>query len=250
MTLSVILVVKNEEQNIARCLKTVSFADEILVADSGSTDRTVDIASRFTDKIFEVKKFHFSGTKQFLLDKATSDWVLWIDADEWLTPELERSIKNILRTGSNYSGYYILRQSYYLGRWMRHSGWYPDRVLRLFRRKEASFNGKAVHEGVKLTGNIGRLSGKLLHHPYRDISHQLEKMNRYTDLWSTEMLLLDRRISMLDVLLRPIWKVISTYFLKFGILDAFPGLILSVMSGYYTFLKYLKLYEKSRNSIS
>ncbi|MCD6098556.1 glycosyltransferase family 2 protein [bacterium] len=250
MTLSVILVVKNEEQNIARCLRTVSFADEILVADSGSTDRTVEIASRFTNKIFDVEKFHFSGTKQFLLEKATSDWALWIDADEWLTPELERSIKDVLRTRSDYSGYYILRQSCYLGRWMKHSGWYPDWVLRLFRREEASFDGKAVHEGVNLTGKVGRLSGKLLHHPYRNISHHLEKMNLYTDLWSNEMLILGRKSSMLDVSLRPIWKIISTYLLKFGMLDGFPGLVLSVMSGYYTFLKYAKLYEKSRNSIS
>jgi glycosyltransferase involved in cell wall biosynthesis len=243
-TLSVIVITKNEEANIRDCLQSVRWADELVVLDSGSTDRTASIARELSARVYEAEWEGFGRTKSRALSKATQEWVLSLDADERVPEELASEIQNILRNEqASVSGYSVPRKSYFLGRWIRHCGWYPGRVVRLFKRGAGEFTDSAVHEALTINGNVGELKHDLIHHTDPNLFHYFEKFNRYTSLSAEELFAEGNRASVVHMIVRPWWTFIRMYLLKRGFLDGIQGFILCMLSAAYVFTKYAKLWE-------
>ncbi len=246
--LSVITITLNEERNIGACLESVRWADEIIIVDSGSTDRTVEIARRYTSTVLQTEWKGYGGTRNYALDHATGDWILWLDADERVTPELSAEIREVLRRDdASIGGYAIARRAYFLGRWIRHCGWYPGRVTRLFRRTAGRFTETRVHEELRVQGNVVESRHDLLHYTDPDLHHYLQKSNRYTSLAAADMKGAGRAFSIPDLLLRPPFTFLKMYILRLGFLDGLPGLVLCVLSASYVFTKYAKLWEASEH---
>jgi glycosyltransferase involved in cell wall biosynthesis len=244
--ISTIVLTKNEEKNIERCLKSVAdVSDEVVVVDCYSEDGTVDIARRFTERVYQNSWPGFSKQREFALSKTSNDWVLWIDADEEVSPELADEIRG-LDFGAD--GYFLPRLVHYLGGWIRHGGWYPDHTMRLFNKRKGKMNDAIVHEYFQIQGPARRLKHPLLHYPYRDISHHLEKINNYTDLAAQQMLEKGKKASVSSALGHGLGKFFKMYFLKRGVLDGGRGVVISVLGAYYVFLKYIKHWEKTRSS--
>jgi glycosyltransferase involved in cell wall biosynthesis len=241
--LSVILITRNEEKNLDACLKSVAFADEIILVDSGSVDTTPDIAGAYGARVIETEWRGYAATRQIGLDAATGDWVLWIDADERVTPELAEEIREIITGAGELAGYYVARKAIFLGRWIKRCGWYPGYVLRLFRRTSARFSDDLVHERVEVIGRTGYLKHPLTHYTDPDLEHYLNKFNVYTSLAARQLVQEGRPFRLTDLLIRPIFAFIKMYVLKRGFLDGMPGLILCVLSGCYVFAKYAKLWH-------
>ena len=249
--LSVIVITHNEEKNIGDCLASVQWADEIVVVDSQSTDRTVELASRYTSRIHVKSWMGFGEAKNYALAQTTSDWVLWLDADERVTPELANEIRQVVHQDADDKvGYNFPRRAYFLGRWIQHSGWYPGRVVRLFRHGAGTFSDSLVHEHLKLEGAVGKLNHDLLHYTDRDLVHYFNKFNRYTSLAAEDLTAKRRSFRLLDLLVRPPLFFFKMYILRLGFLDGVPGLILCVLSSCYVFTKYAKLWEHSRSSLA
>jgi len=247
--ITAIIITYNEEKNIRRCLESLSWADEIVVVDSFSQDRTKEIASSFTDKIFDLEWQGFGKQKEFARTKASYDWVLSVDADEVVPEKLRDEIKNILNENNSLDGYYIPRLSNFLGRWIKHSGWYPDYVLRLFKKDRAKFDESTVHEKLVLDGKAGLLKNEILHYTDPDISHYLLKMNKYTSL-SAEMLSTEgKSATLFDLLFRPMAIFFKMYLFKSGFLDGWQGFLLACFSSFHVFVKYAKLWHL-RKSLS
>jgi len=241
VAVSAIVITRNEEDRIEACLaQAAQVAAEIVVVDAHSTDRTVDIARRFTSKIFVREWAGYGPQKQFAIAQCSHEWILWIDADERVPPELAREICEL---DFSLAGYDVPRKVFYLGRWIRHCGWYPGYVLRLFDRRHASLNNALVHESVTVNGRRGKLHAALHHYPYRSIGHHLAKMNDFTDLAARQMHAEGRRASPAGAAARGLAKFLAMYVQKRGFLDGAPGFIASVLGGCYVFLKYAKLYE-------
>ena len=238
--LSVIIITYNEEKNLARCLGSLTFADEIIIVDSHSTDKTKEIAQKYTDKIWEVNWEGFGKTKELARQKASHAWVLSIDADEEVTPKLQEEILRAVQNNS-YTGYFVPRQSLFLGKWMEHSGWHPDYVLRLFRKERGQFDTALVHEQAQVKGEIGYLKNPLLHYTYPNLKHYFKKLQRYTTLAAQQ--LNERKVKAYpwDLVFRPPATFFKMYLIKLGFLDGWQGLVLAVLSGYQVLLKYLKL---------
>ncbi|GBD93108.1 putative glycosyl transferase [bacterium BMS3Abin05] len=241
--LSVLILAKNESANIEACLRSVGWADEIAVIDTGSTDDTVAKARHFTDNVFVTQWRGFAGTKNWGLRRLTGDWVLWLDADERVTPDLAEEIQKVLRT-PRFDGYQIPRKANFLGHWILHGGWYPGYVLRLIKRELAEFTDTRVHEGLKPPRNVGRLKQPLLHFTDPTLAHYFDKFNRYTSLAAQDLKDRGRRFHWYDLLFRPPHLFVKMYLLKAGFLDGFAGFLLAVLSGFYVFAKYAKLWEK------
>jgi len=242
--LSVITLTMDEALNIAECLESVRWADEIVVVDSGSTDGTLDVARRYTDKIFTIAWPGYGAARNFALSKATGEWILWLDADERVTPELGEEIRAILTSADDAcAGYAIARRAYFLGRWIRHCGWYPSRVVRLFRRDRGRFTETRVHERLLVEGVVRDSRHDLLHFTDPTLHHYLAKFNRYTTLGAEDLHAAGRRFSLADLLVRPPFQFVKMYLLRGGFLDGLPGFLLSVLSSVYTFAKYAKLWE-------
>jgi glycosyltransferase involved in cell wall biosynthesis len=247
--LSVVTLALNEERNIEACLESVRWADEILVVDSGSTDRTVELARKHTPHVVTLPWLGYGATKNRALDLVHGDWVLWLDADERVTPELEQEIRTVLSSGGRqHAAYAVARRAYFLGRWIRHSGWYPSRVTRLFRRSAGRFTEKNVHEELVVDGSVGLLQGDLLHFTDPDLHHYFVKFNRYTSLAAEDLDRAGRRWSAADLLLRPGFQFFKMYVLRRGFLDGMEGFILGVVSAAYVFVKYAKLRERQRST--
>ncbi|MFH2056838.1 MAG: glycosyltransferase family 2 protein [bacterium] len=244
-TLGVVMITLNEEHNVGRALESVKFADEIVVCDSQSTDRTVEIAREHGALIIMKQFTGFGAAKQAALERLTTDWVVVLDADEEVDAEARDAIRQTI-SQPQFDGYQIRRRSQFLGRWMKHSGWYPDWILRLFRRECGKFTEHKVHESVQVTGEIGRLAGHLLHYTDPDIDHYLHKLNRYTLLSAQELAAAGRRFSVLKLLFGPLAVFLKRYILKLGFLDGLQGFLLAIFSGYHVFCKYAKLWELRR----
>ncbi|OGC78396.1 MAG: hypothetical protein A2145_01725 [candidate division Zixibacteria bacterium RBG_16_40_9] len=242
--ISAVIITLNEEKNLERCLRSLNFVDEIVVVDSHSTDKTEEIARKFTDKIFEVDWGGFGKTKELARQKASCSWVLSVDADEEATPELK---EEILQTVQNnfYSGYFIPRKSNFLGKWINHSGWYPDYVLRLFQKETGKFDDSLVHEQVRVKGEIGYLKNPLRHYTYPNLELYIKKLKRYTTLSAQQLYQRKVRTYPWDLIFRPPATFIKMYLLKLGFLDGWQGLILAGLSGYQVLIKYLKLWKLS-----
>jgi glycosyltransferase involved in cell wall biosynthesis len=246
-TLSVLTIALNEEHNLGDCLSSVVWADELIVVDSGSTDNTVSLARKSAASVYTVAWRGYGAARNFALSHATGDWILWLDADERVTPELTEEIKAILRRDDRgISGYTVARRAFFLGRWIKHSGWYPSRVVRLFRRGKGTFSETRVHEELVVDGEIGVLHNDLLHYTDPDLHHYFEKFNRYTSLAAEDMKAAGRSFSLPDLLLRPPFLFLKMYVLRAGFLDGIQGFILSVASSAYVFIKYAKLWELTR----
>ena len=242
-TLSVILITKNEAELVARCLESVKWADEIIVLDSGSTDDTVEICKRYTDQVEVTDWPGFGPQKNRALAKARCDWVLSIDADEEVTPELVQEIQQVLQAddAALSAGYTLPRLSSYCGRFMRHSGWWPDPVLRLFKRERGTFTSDRVHERVVVQGEIQALQTTLLHHSFRSLDQVLNKVNQYSFEGAHALHAKGRRASLATAVGHGLWSFVRTYFLKRGFLDGREGFILAVSNAEGTYYRYLKL---------
>lgn len=245
-TLSVIVITLNEERHIAACLESVAWADEIIVVDAESKDETVAIARRFTARVFIEKFRGYSGQKNFALAQARGEWVLWLDADERVTPELAEEIRRTIAAAPAATGFEMPRKAYFLGRWIKHCGWYPGYVLRLFRRERGRFDDREVHETLLLDGEKGRLRGDLDHYTDDSVEHYFWKFNRYTTLAAEELAGRGRRAGMFSILMRPLHAFLKMYIFKRGFLDGLPGLMLCLLSASYVTAKYAKLAERNQ----
>src|SRR3990167_994192 len=231
---SVTIITMNEEANIQACLESVSWADEVLVSDSGSIDRTVEICKGYNAKVFLDKWFGFGKQKNLIASRAKNNLVLNIDADERVTPDLRKEIETVLNQ-DDCDGYNIPRKNFFGNRWVRYCGWYPDYNLRLYRKDKGSFNERDVHEAVKIDGKVGYLNAPLVHYTYRDISDYLKRMDRYSTLAAEEMLKNGRKVSYLSILSRPIATFLKMFFLQKGFLEGYRGLILRPLCELYIF---------------
>jgi glycosyltransferase involved in cell wall biosynthesis len=245
-SISALVITKNEAENIRDCLASLQWVDEIVVVDAESADGTVAFARAFTDKIFVRPWAGFAAAKEFALAQCTGEWVLWIDADERVTPALRDEIIAALGRNPAAVGFEMPRLANFLGKWIRHGGWYPGYVLRLFRREAGRFNEKQVHEGVQIAGEIGRLKNHLLHYTDSNLQQYFEKLNRYTSLAAEELHRRGRRFHLWDLLLRPGWFFFRMYVLKVGFLDGVHGFILALLSAMHVLTKYAKLWEKQK----
>jgi len=247
--LSVIVITKNESHNIEECLRSVSFCSDIVVIDAESKDDTVLKARTFTEKVFVRRWEGFAAAKQFAVVKTKYDWVLWLDADERVMPELAIELEQVIATDPKQSAFTVARRAYFLGKWIKHSGWYPGRVARLFRKDRASFNDAAVHEGLMVNGEIGALQNDLLHYTDPNIFHYFTKFNRYTTLAADELEKKGKNFNITDILIRPWWLFVKMYFLRLGFLDGMQGLLLALFSSAYVFTKYAKLWERKSTTL-
>jgi len=243
MTLSVILIAKDEEACIARALRSVEWADEIVVVDSGSTDRTVDIAREFGAKVTVAADWPgFGAQKNRALDLATGDWVLSLDADEWLTDATADAIRRVIGAdGAGVAAYRLPRRSSFCGRFMRHSGWWPDYVVRLFRRGRARFSDDIVHERLIVEGPVGTLREPIMHETYTDLEDMLGKMNRYSTLTAQQLRQAGKSGGLGEAIARSAWAFLRTYVFRAGFLDGREGFMLAVAIAEVTYYRYAKL---------
>ncbi|MBN1919189.1 MAG: glycosyltransferase family 2 protein [Verrucomicrobia bacterium] len=241
--ISAFVACQNEERNIEACLRSVAWCNEIVVVDSFSTDRTVEIARRYTDKVFSRQWDGYRNQKNFGFEQTTNEWALLIDSDERVSAELLAAIRREFDRGpGEVAGYLVPRRVFYLGRWIRHGGWYPDYKLRLVRRNRARLGGIDPHETFIVDGPVKRLRGNLIHYTYRTISEQLRTMHRYAEIWASTRRW--RPADALKMLVRPVAKFLEVYIAKGGVLDGFHGIVIASMASYQVFLRYAKLYER------
>lgn len=239
--LSVAMITRNEEDNIRDALESVKWAEEIVVVDSFSTDRTTEICRQYTDKVFSVEWAGFSEQKNRAISLTTQPWILVLDADERVTDPLREEIQSLLSNSPPLDGYYVPRKNYFCNRWIRHSGWWPDYSLRLFRREKGRFEEREVHEAVKIDGKRGYLKNPLEHYTYRSIQDYMERMESYSTLAARELLKKGRTAGILDIIFRPAATFCRMYFLQAGFLDGIYGIILAYLYSLYTYNKYSKL---------
>ncbi len=243
MKISATIVTLNEERNIARAIGSLGCVDEVVVVDSGSTDRTREIAERLGARVIEQQWRGYAGQKNFAACCASNDWILSIDADEELTEGLAAEILQLKKEGARFDGYSFPRRAHYLGRWIRHSGWYPDRKVRLYDRGKADWVGEFVHESVRVKGMSGELRGDLLHYTCASLSEHLRTLDRYTSLAAREVTARGKAVTLMRLAVDPAWTFFRTYILQRGFLDGRQGLAIAWMAALYTFLKYAKACE-------
>jgi len=244
---SVVIVTKDEERNIRDALESVRDFEDIVVLDAFSTDGTPAICREYTSRVYQQEWKGYAIQKQAAVDRAEKQWVLVLDADERVTPELKKEISESIQEGA-FSGYYLPRKSFFLGKWMRHSGWWPDHILRLFRKDRAHIEPREVHEKVVVNGAVGYLNGPIEHYTYRTISDYVRKMENYSTLSAQE--LGDKKDApLISMVLNPFAVFIKMFFLRRGFRDGMHGFILAGLYSFYTFLKYAKIWEKRRGGV-
>ena len=243
--ISVVLITKNEAQNLETCLKSVSFAEDIVVLDSGSSDGTRELAQQLGARVFLESWRGFGPMKRRAVELARHDWVLSLDGDEALDPKAQKFVQELFQKGEpQVSAYKFSRISFHLGRWIRHGGWTPDYQLRLFDRRKANWNQSQIHEKVEVSsGEVSVARGKIQHWVFRDLSHQIETNNRYSSLGARALYDKGVKFSFSRLIFKPISKFFETYLAKKGFLDGLPGFIISVGAAYSVFLKFSKLWE-------
>ena len=248
--LSVTIITYNEAANIRRTLESVKWADEIVIVDSGSTDGTVEICREHTDKVFHQDWLGFAKQKNFAIERAESDWVLSLDADEPIEPALADEIRGIISSPGSFDGYRIPRKTIFLGKQIKHGGWYPDYNLRLFKRGKGRFEERVVHEAMRVSGNIGKTLHAILHYAYPDLASYLTSINKYSSLAVDVMEVKGISAFMtswMNILFRPVLTFVLKYFFRLGFLDGKHGLVLNLFHSYYVLAKYAKAWEH-RNS--
>jgi|TARA_B110000438_G_C15787270_1_gene639014 glycosyltransferase involved in cell wall biosynthesis len=245
--LSVVLIASNEESNIAKCLESVSeIADEIILVHNDCIDNTVEIARRFGAKCFEEKWHGHRDQKNIALKKAKRTWVLCLDADERVSPTLLTSIQSFLQSDSNNQadGFAFNRRSFFLGRWIRHGDWYPDRKVRLIRNGRGTWKGSREHDKLHVGGTVNELDGDLLHFSYPSMNTFITKIIYFSDIYLQRQLDAQSKWRLIHVLFRPIWRFFRAYIVRLGFLDGFPGLFIAVSTAFAAFFKHSRLYEQ------
>jgi glycosyltransferase involved in cell wall biosynthesis len=241
MKISATIITLTEERNIARAVESLRCCDEILVVDSGSADGTLDIARKLGARVIETGWRGYAKQKNFAAAEAEQDWIFSLDADEALSEALEGEIWEIKNNGPRFDGYTMPRLAQYCGRWIRHSGWYPDRKLRLYHRAKAAWVGEYVHESVVMhSGEVGALEGEILHFTCASVSEHLKTLDRYTTLAAQEVAARGAGIPIGRLLIDPAWTFVRTYFVHRGFLDGAEGASIAWMAALYTYLKYAK----------
>jgi glycosyltransferase involved in cell wall biosynthesis len=245
--ITVTIITLNEENNLPRAIESVRWADEVVVVDSGSTDQTVELARQLGAKVFHNSWQGYGQQKNYAQRQASHDWILNIDADESVSPVLAQEIDQVLTAvnegRSQAKGFFFPRRTFYLGRWIRHGGWYPNYLVRLADRRSASWSEPQVHEALEVQGEVLGLQEALDHYSFSSIQDQIVTNLRFSRLGSQDLLRRGKQPSQLKLLLKPLGKFIETYFLKKGFLDGLPGFIISVNAAHSMFLKYAYLLE-------
>jgi glycosyltransferase involved in cell wall biosynthesis len=247
--LTVTIITLNEEANIRRTLESIQWADEIIVLDSGSTDSTVSICREFTNRVFHQNWQGFGKQKNAAIDRATGDWVLSLDADEPVEKELAAEIRTIMASPDPHDGYRIPRKTFFLGKWIKYGGWYPDYNLRLFRKGNGRFEERAVHEAVKVNGTVGNTQHAILHYAYPDLASYIASINKYSSLAVDVMAekgIPARKTTWCNIVFRPVFTFILKYFVRLGFLDGKHGLMINLFHANYVFAKYAKAWEHTR----
>lgn len=244
MKLSVIVITKNEEKHIRRCLDSVRFADEIVILDSGSEDATLEICQEFTSQIFSTDWPGFGPQKNRALAKTSHDWVLAIDGDEWLSPELMQEIQTLLASKmiDHYDGYCVRRLSEYCGHFIRFGAWKNDYIIRLFKKSISRYSNDIIHERVIVNGKIKTLNHPLYHQPFENLEQSIQKMNDYTTLSAQMKFQQGKKGSIGKAILHGLWTFIRSYFLKCGFLDGKAGFLLAVATAEGSYYRYAKLW--------
>jgi glycosyltransferase involved in cell wall biosynthesis len=240
MKITATIITLNEERNIARAIESLRCSDEILIVDSGSVDRTVELAEKLGARVIEAGWLGFAAQKNRAAEQASHDWILSLDADEALSEGLEAEIWNLKKSGPQYDAYTMPRLARYLGRWILHSGWYPDRKVRLYDRRQAQWAGDFVHESVEASGRVGHLESNILHFTCESLSEHVKTVDRYTTLAAQELAARKVKVPLTRLILDPAWTFVKTYFFQRGFLDGPEGLTIAHMAAFYTFLKYSK----------
>ena len=240
MKISAAIITYNEERNIARAIESLRCCDEIVVIDSGSSDRTVELAQNHGARVIETHWRGYAAQKNFAAEACEHPWILSIDADEALSEALEGEIWQLKKNGPTADGYTMPRLAQYLGRWILHSGWYPDRKVRLFDRSKAKWVGEFVHESLHVDGRIGDLETNLLHYTCSSLSEHLKTMDRYTTLAAEQIVSQKQPVRWRSMAIDPAWTFFKSYIVQRGFLDGPEGLAIAYMAAIYTFLKYAK----------
>jgi glycosyltransferase involved in cell wall biosynthesis len=243
-SLTVIVPTYNEEGNIRECLESVRWADDIFVVDSFSQDRTLEIAREYTDHIVQHEYVNSATQKNWAIPQASGDWLMVLDADERVTPELRARIEAILADGTDLDGFYIRRMTVYFGRLIRHCGWHRDYLVRLWRNGKGRYEDLDVHADVIVDGTVGTIHEHILHYTYRSLADYMERFDRYTTWSANDLHRQGKRASWVNLFLRPIWRFIRMYVLRHGFLDGKHGLVLCTFAAFSVFAKYAKLWER------
>jgi glycosyltransferase involved in cell wall biosynthesis len=240
---SVYVLTFNNSRTIERCLRSLSWAAELIVVDSFSTDDTFEICLKYTDQATRRKWTGHRDQYQYAADLTTNAWIMFVDADEEVPAELADEIERTLESGADgIDGFFAYRKTYYLGRWIRYGGWYPDGEIRLYRREKGRWEG-GLHAKIAVEGKIGILKGEYRHYTYRDISDQIQTIDRYSRIAAQDMRERGERFSLFKLLFHPPFRFIKEYLFKSGFRDGFPGLVIVVSTMFYVFIKHAKLWE-------
>lgn len=248
MKISASIIVRNEEENIAALCENLDWVDEIVIVDSDSTDRTVELARRYTGKVFNREFRGYRDKHEYADAQAAGDWILWVDADERVTPELRASIEALKSRDPQTlpDGFRMARLTRYQGRWIRHSGWYPDYQMRLYRKSASYWDGVSPHETARVRGRVETLGGEFLHYTKRSLVEHHRVLDEYTTLAADYLFKNGRKPRAIELFILPIAAFVRTYLIKQGFRDGVPGLIIAMFTAYSVFLKFAKLWEKDR----
>jgi glycosyltransferase involved in cell wall biosynthesis len=243
LPISVYVLTFNNARTIERCLRSLDWAEEVVVVDSLSEDGTYDICRRYTDRAYQVKWKGHRDQYQYAADLTTRPWVMFVDADEEVPPELVEEVRSELTPDpGDCDGFFVCRRTYYLGRWIRYGGWYPDGEIRLYRREKGRWEG-GLHAKIAVNGTVRRLKNQYLHYTYRDISDQILTIDKYSRIAAEDMVRNGEKWSFFKLLFHPPFRFIKEYLLKSGFRDGLPGLVIIVSTMYYVFIKYAKFWE-------
>lgn len=249
-TLSAVIITLNEADNIRACLESVKFADEIVVLDSGSTDATVEICREYTDQVYHQPWLGFAAQKNAALDRATGDWVLSLDADERVTPELASALQQVRADPpADVDGFHVYRKVFFGNKWLKHGGFYPEKVLRLVRRGRARFGLRSVHEALETDGPTRLIPKDIEHYTYRSVEDYLARMKRYAALSAEEYFQKGRTTGPMRMTGHAAFTFFQMYILKAGFLDGYEGFLMAVLYAMYTFSKYAILYDMRRRPV-
>jgi glycosyltransferase involved in cell wall biosynthesis len=245
--LTAIIPTKNEERNIEAVLQSVSFADEIMVVDSYSTDKTLELAKKYTNFILQREYQYSASQKNWAIPQASHEWILLVDSDEQITPELQHEIMDLIKKGTDNVAFWIYRRNHFMGKRIRYSGWQGDRVIRLFKRDHCKYEDKFVHAEIMANGRVGTLKNRMLHFTYTDLKTYLAKMDRYTTWSALDKNKRTKKVTFFHLGIKPCYRFFTHYILRLGILDGKEGFIISVLSAYSVFLRYLKIFRLKEN---
>ncbi|MCF6288911.1 MAG: glycosyltransferase family 2 protein [Proteobacteria bacterium] len=242
MKITAIIPTYNEEKHIANAIESVSFADEIIVIDSFSTDKTVEIVKESSINLIQRKFDDFSSQKNHAILKAKHQWIFVLDADERVTPKLKEEILQTIKKDSNIVAYWVFRTYHFMGRRIKYGGWQRDKVIRLFKKNECKYDGRLVHEEIETFGKISFLKNKLEHYSYNGFDHYIYKLNQYAWLQAKALHKKGKKVNLFHILLKPAFRFFKQYIIRLGFLDGFPGFVSAFLQAYGVLTRYIKLW--------